>query len=372
MAPHTPISSNEHYPMQQRLPLQPWSYQNELTNSQVLRESYTTWDRKVYTNLQSSRYGPYNVEMRRHGRLPVAYSHTTHIGTVSVSASPEYCLRSTEAVHCDGLHNGHFTPPGSHQEVTPGFYTHQLHHPMHLSGPGEPVFPPPPPEMQLHQQPREPIPQQQVISPQEMGSDQRIDPERKKTSRSATNRLKAWLNEHSTNPYPTKMEKLALAAETGLTFNQISTWFANARRRLKKENRMTWSPRTGATESRPRVPELVRGDSEDHSDGRSSSRFDEALENDMPSGNNLGDVFISETAYSITFTNELPQFEQPYPNPLPAPSIPSSYTGQTPPRQEMLATAYCGNDASAVFCHTQTYTTRSEDSGSRESHLDSI
>ena len=26
--------------------------------------------------------------------------------------------------------------------------------------------------------------------------------------------------------------------------NQVSTWFANARRRLKKENKMTWSPRT--------------------------------------------------------------------------------------------------------------------------------
>ena len=27
------------------------------------------------------------------------------------------------------------------------------------------------------------------------------------------------------------------------SFFQVSTWFANARRRLKKENKMTWSPR---------------------------------------------------------------------------------------------------------------------------------
>ncbi|VDM15191.1 unnamed protein product [Wuchereria bancrofti] len=27
------------------------------------------------------------------------------------------------------------------------------------------------------------------------------------------------------------------------TFDWVSTWFANARRRLKKENKMTWSPR---------------------------------------------------------------------------------------------------------------------------------
>lgn len=26
---------------------------------------------------------------------------------------------------------------------------------------------------------------------------------------------------------------------------QVSTWFANARRRLKKENKVTWSPRAG-------------------------------------------------------------------------------------------------------------------------------
>ena len=28
-----------------------------------------------------------------------------------------------------------------------------------------------------------------------------------------------------------------------LIFEQVSTWFANARRRLKKENKMTWEPR---------------------------------------------------------------------------------------------------------------------------------
>ncbi|ULU11077.1 hypothetical protein L3Y34_014939 [Caenorhabditis briggsae] len=33
-----------------------------------------------------------------------------------------------------------------------------------------------------------------------------------------------------------------LAVGTGMTLTQVSTWFANARRRLKKENKMTWSP----------------------------------------------------------------------------------------------------------------------------------
>jgi hypothetical protein len=48
---------------------------------------------------------------------------------------------------------------------------------------------------------------------------------------------------HRKNPYPTKGEKIMLAIITKMTLTQVSTWFANARRRLKKENKMTWSPR---------------------------------------------------------------------------------------------------------------------------------
>ena len=50
--------------------------------------------------------------------------------------------------------------------------------------------------------------------------------------------LKAWLYEHRKNPYPSKGEKVMLAILTKMTLTQVSTWFANARRRLKKENRL--------------------------------------------------------------------------------------------------------------------------------------
>uniref|UniRef100_S4RBM7 Homeobox domain-containing protein n=1 Tax=Petromyzon marinus TaxID=7757 RepID=S4RBM7_PETMA len=63
---------------------------------------------------------------------------------------------------------------------------------------------------------------------------------RKNATRDATATLKAWLNEHRKNPYPTKGEKIMLAIITRMTLTQVSTWFANARRRLKKENKMTW------------------------------------------------------------------------------------------------------------------------------------
>lgn len=43
--------------------------------------------------------------------------------------------------------------------------------------------------------------------------------------------LQDWLQEHLTNPYPTKEEKSQLASRTGLKIKQISTWFTNNRQR---------------------------------------------------------------------------------------------------------------------------------------------
>ncbi|PNY16522.1 BEL1-like homeodomain protein 9-like [Trifolium pratense] len=46
--------------------------------------------------------------------------------------------------------------------------------------------------------------------------------------------LKAWLFEHFLHPYPTDTDKLMLAKQTGLSRNQVSNWFINARVRLWK------------------------------------------------------------------------------------------------------------------------------------------
>ncbi|CAN6439417.1 unnamed protein product [Victoria cruziana] len=46
--------------------------------------------------------------------------------------------------------------------------------------------------------------------------------------------LRAWLFEHFLHPYPNDSEKIALATQTGLTRNQVSNWFINARVRLWK------------------------------------------------------------------------------------------------------------------------------------------
>ncbi|KAI6233053.1 putative iroquois-class homeodomain protein irx-1 [Aphelenchoides fujianensis] len=66
---------------------------------------------------------------------------------------------------------------------------------------------------------------------------------RKNATREVTQPLKVWLQQHRKYPYPNKAEKMILAVMTRMTLTQVSTWFANARRRLKKENKMTWSPR---------------------------------------------------------------------------------------------------------------------------------
>lgn len=49
--------------------------------------------------------------------------------------------------------------------------------------------------------------------------------------RPVTETLRAWLHAHVHHPYPTDEEKSELMNQTGLTLNQISNWFINARRR---------------------------------------------------------------------------------------------------------------------------------------------
>ncbi|XP_046552732.1 uncharacterized protein LOC124262290 [Haliotis rubra] len=51
--------------------------------------------------------------------------------------------------------------------------------------------------------------------------------------------LRAWLLDHPTDPYPSKIDKDLLMKNSGLSLSQVKTWFANARRRLrlKKESK---------------------------------------------------------------------------------------------------------------------------------------
>lgn len=57
-----------------------------------------------------------------------------------------------------------------------------------------------------------------------------------------------------------------LAIITKMTLTQVSTWFANARRRLKKENKMTWEPKNKTDDD----DDAVLTDSEDNKDKEDS------------------------------------------------------------------------------------------------------
>ncbi|CAL0313471.1 unnamed protein product [Lupinus luteus] len=70
--------------------------------------------------------------------------------------------------------------------------------------------------------------QQMGVMEQEAWRPQRGLPER------SVNILRAWLFEHFLHPYPSDADKLLLARQTGLSRNQVSNWFINARVRLWK------------------------------------------------------------------------------------------------------------------------------------------
>ena len=54
-----------------------------------------------------------------------------------------------------------------------------------------------------------------------------------------------------------------LAIITKMTLTQVSTWFANARRRLKKENKMQWSPNKRADDRDDDDDDDCRDDDDD-------------------------------------------------------------------------------------------------------------
>lgn len=96
---------------------------------------------------------------------------------------------------------------------------------------------------------------------------------RKNATRETTNTLKAWLYEHRKNPYPTKGEKIMLAIITKMTLTQVSTWFANARRRLKKENKMTWEPKNKSSDNRDDSDKDSCKDIDDDSNDKTMGRW---------------------------------------------------------------------------------------------------
>ncbi|CAF1696197.1 hypothetical protein HID58_050051 [Brassica napus] len=82
--------------------------------------------------------------------------------------------------------------------------------------------------------------------------------------------LRAWLFDHFLHPYPTDTDKLVLAKHTGLSRNQVSNWFINARVRVWK----------------PMVEEIHLLETRQSQRSSSSSWRDERSTADFPDNNN--------------------------------------------------------------------------------------
>ncbi|WCJ35238.1 BEL1-like homeodomain 11 [Euphorbia peplus] len=79
--------------------------------------------------------------------------------------------------------------------------------------------------------------------------------------------LRTWLFEHFLHPYPNDSEKLMLASQTGLTKNQVSNWFINARVRLWKPMIEEMYKEEFADSSEDSNPSMTReGVAADHSE----------------------------------------------------------------------------------------------------------
>ncbi|KAM9445574.1 iroquois homeobox 7 [Clarias gariepinus] len=114
----------------------------------------------------------------------------------------------------------------------------------------------------------------------------------KVASRESTGALKAWLSEHLKNPYPTKGEKIMLAIVTKMSLTQVSTWFANARRRLKKENRVSWASKAKSDEDEE--AEESEGEEEEDDDDDGSLQKDRCSDDEVDIDPQTVDVDVEE------------------------------------------------------------------------------
>ncbi|NP_571956.1 iroquois homeobox 7 [Danio rerio] len=119
------------------------------------------------------------------------------------------------------------------------------------------------------------------------------DPSRvtKVATRESTSALKAWLSEHLKNPYPTKGEKIMLAIVTKMSLTQVSTWFANARRRLKKENRVSWASKGKSDEE----DEEEEGESEEEGSLRKGTEDEDEIDPQTVDDEDEEDVVVSKS-----------------------------------------------------------------------------
>jgi len=123
---------------------------------------------------------------------------------------------------------------------------------------------------------------------------------RRERTKDACRPLRHWLYSHRDQPYPSRADKLHLAAVTQLSVTQVSNWFANARRRLKNTVDRAVRPRGGRDDWARRIRLYNRhtvGNQErlsissDDSDDRD---LDDDLDNDLDGQADVRTVVVGD------------------------------------------------------------------------------
>ncbi|KAF2107666.1 hypothetical protein BDV96DRAFT_606229 [Lophiotrema nucula] len=151
--------------------------------------------------------------------------------------------------HLNSVPSAVYPPPPPHHgapiEHRPSYYqdSHPLPHGHPYDRSHEPYYPRPPYAPAGHaaygHDAYQQTQQYNYTFQSNVGVDQSFNRKRRgNLPKEATGILKQWFTSHRESPYPTEDEKVNLCQQTGLTLNQVSNWFINARRRApQKEQR---------------------------------------------------------------------------------------------------------------------------------------
>ncbi|KVI02644.1 Homeobox KN domain-containing protein [Cynara cardunculus var. scolymus] len=152
----------------------------------------------------------------------------------------------------------------------------------------------------------------------------------------SVNILRAWLFEHFLHPYPSDADKHLLARQTGLSRNQVSNWFINARVRLWK----------------PMVEEMYQQESKEEVDHHHHQDDDQDEENKSEGNINYNNQHKNGPASSSPSSAmaQTPMHPPPPPPPATVPTYTTNSTATPAKRSEINDPE---NDPSILAINTQ-------------------
>ncbi|KAJ0450484.1 putative transcription factor Homeodomain-TALE-BEL family [Helianthus annuus] len=145
----------------------------------------------------------------------------------------------------------------------------------------------------------------------------------------SVNILRAWLFEHFLHPYPSDADKHLLARQTGLSRNQVSNWFINARVRLWK----------------PMVEEMYQQESKEEEGDHHQDHENLDQENNSENNINYNNNQHQNGPPSLSSSSTLAQ------TPMPPPLLPPATTTAPPATRSEINDPE--NDPSILAINTQ-------------------